>query len=616
MPGSSHWVERRYWPFVVVALALGSWLRAPALHATMASDDWDHYAMATGMFPVQRAPWDYYTFIANDPVERQVLRDSGRLPWWSDPDIYIAFLRPIASLSLWVDHHVLGSDQLLAHVHSAAWWWLGALAVAAVLRQLLPATVALGAVALYALDDAHALPLAWSANRGELIAVALMVWALWARLEQQRRGLTRHRWLAVALVCAAMLCGEHALPMLGFLIACVLAEQGSPWRARSLELAALLAPALVYLVVRAAMGYGASSSGFYVDPFSEPLRFLEALKIHAPLLSGDLLFGYAADYWYGEPPWRDPLLRLGLVPAGWLDAGPLHDFQLGCGVLALGVVLIALFALGRPGVPETARPLRWLLAGAVLALVPLAATLPMTRLTMGPSLAFHALFAWLASQACQALGELRGAARPGRRVGTVLVLALLLGAHGVQAAARGRELAEHYRADSRAQARWVARAKLGGAQLTERHVFMLGSGDLASSYSLPFVRSFTGTSVPKTSELLLPPHSGPLVVERVSANILDVSARTKDGFREFRTSAYRREDRDFETGDILPGSRFSVVVIAAKRGLPTRLRFVFPRPLEAADYLFVYPTKAGIAPLALPPIGRVGRLSAPTWPKP
>ena len=60
----------KYWLVVAVLLALGSWLRAPALDATLVSDDWDHYAMATGVYPVARAPWDFYDFIGDSAAER------------------------------------------------------------------------------------------------------------------------------------------------------------------------------------------------------------------------------------------------------------------------------------------------------------------------------------------------------------------------------------------------------------------------------------------------------------------------------------------------------------------------------------------------------------------
>jgi len=577
----------------------------------MASDDWDHYAMASGAYPVARAPWDFYRFISADPIERQALSASGRLPWWSDPEIRIAFLRPLASVSIWGDHALLGTSQRLAHVHSLLWWWLGALAAAAVLRRLLPSGVALLAVALYAVDDAHALPVAWSASRAELIAVAAMTWALWAQLEHQRLGGARHRWLAVALVAVGMLSGEHAVALVPLVLACALAERDKPLRNRLLESLALIAPVLVYLGARAVMGYGTAGSRYYLDPFGEPMRFVRSLDVHVPLLAADLLLGYAADYWYSEPPWRDGLLDLGLVPRAWLDAGPLHELQRGLGLLSLGVVILAWLALGRAS-PASARPLRWLLAGALLSLVPLAAALPMTRLTVGPSLAFHAAFAWLVATA---FDELRSAGPLVRRAGAAVLCIAPLAVHGVHAAVRARELTEHYAADSRTQMAWVARAPLGD-RLNGRHVFVLGSSDLAASFSLPFIRRFAGASAPATSELLLPPFSGPLLLQRISPSILDVSSRSKHGFTEFRASAYRREDRDLKVGEYLAGPRFSVVVMAERHGVPTRLRFVFARPLEDPAHLFVYPTDAGLLPLSLPVVGQSRRLPAPAWPRP
>ena len=98
-------------------------------------------------------------FVDGSAAEVRALQDRGVLPWWSAPDLKLAMFRPLASALVLLDRALFGADPWLRHLHSALWWGLGVLAVAWVLRLLLPVATALLATALYALDGAHTLPL-------------------------------------------------------------------------------------------------------------------------------------------------------------------------------------------------------------------------------------------------------------------------------------------------------------------------------------------------------------------------------------------------------------------------------------------------------------------------
>lgn len=579
------------------------------------SDDWDHYAMFSGVYPTPRPAWDYFDFVS-DGADRHAQLDSGRLPWWTDPELRLSFLRPLSSVSLWADHAIAETSRvaLVAHVSSALWWVLGAFAVAGLLGQLLPPVAALLATLLYALDDAAAVPVSWSANRAELLAVALTSGALWAHVVWRRSGLTRHRLAALALAVLAILSGEHALAMAVFLAACELGEPGRALGARLRGATLLITPALAYLVVRAALGYGVTGSMFYSDPIAEPGRFAQALALNVPLLVGDLAFGYSADAWYWGPTWRDSLLELHIVPKTWLEYGTLRDVQHALGLFALCAVVLGWMALVRRATSATARSLCWLLAAAVLALVPLAGALPMSRLTLGPSIAFHAAFACLAVRAWQ---RVRAAGPLWARAFAALLCALLLGVHGVHAATRSRRIAEHYQRSSRVEERWITRAPaLDDPTLSRRHVFVISATDAGTSFSLPFVRRFWGRTAPLTSELLLPSYRGAMWLQRIDRHVIDVWSPSYDGLSDFRRSAYRREEASFAAGQHIEGPRFSVTVVDQQQGVPTRLRFAFARPLEDHRYLFVRATEAGLTPVVLPRPGQVMKLPAPVSPRP
>jgi hypothetical protein len=143
-------------------------------------------------------------------------------------------------------------------------------------------------------------------------------------------------------------------------------------------------------------------------------------------------------------------------------------------------------------------------------------------------------------------------------------------------------------------------------------VFVLSANDGATLFSLPFVRHFGGHSMPASSEVLLPPFRGVLALRRPNANVLDLVAA--HGLSEFRNSAYRRDDREFQVGQRWLSERFSVEVLATERGVPRHLRFVFARALEDPSYLFLYPTAEGLRPYSLPPAGVTRPLPEPAWP--
>jgi hypothetical protein len=615
MPAHFAWHSdrARYWGFVALAIALGIVLRSAALHGSLLGDDWDHYAMWAGAYPVQRSALDMFDFVGGGAAERLALLHSGRLPWWSDPGIQLSFLRPLASALAYFDYAVLGPAASASHHwHTAAWWALSVVAVAGVLVRSVPRPVATLAILLYAVDDAHALPVAWSANRGELVAVASMLGALCAHLDwlQQRR---RHsRVISIALVCCGMLSGEYALALFGFFVAHALFAQRAPARLRFRALAPLALPVVAYLIARSWLGYGTAGSSFYVDPVRDPDRYLISSLARVPMLLADLVFGYPAEWWYGDPPWRSHLVdALGRMPDAWLSPAHVHDVQLGLGVLGLALLSLGLAQLVRRSPQRARHPLVWLLCGALLGLLPLCGVLPMSRLCIGPSLGFHTALAWLAVRAARSV--IRRGAIPGRLLASA-VIAGIFSVHGVYAATRSRSETRQYALRAGTEEAWVKHAEIAASGLATRHVIIVSAHDLASQFSLPFVRRLHGLSVPASSELLLPAWDGPLELTRVADNVLDVRAVHSSDSAAFRTSAYRLSTSEYRQRQVFTGENFTVVAMAVEHGNPTQLRFAFKRPLGDQSYVFLYPVANGLRALHLPDVGSAVRLGPPAWP--
>jgi hypothetical protein len=602
----------RYWILVGLAIVSGVALRRAALYGSLLGDDWDHYAMWASAYPVRRSALDMFNFVGLPATERLALLRSGRLPWWTDPDFHLAFLRPLPSVLAYFDYALLGPESPLRHHwHSAVWWAASVAAVAAVLVRSVPRSVAVLAVVLYAVDDAHALPVAWSANRGEFVAVALMFGGLAAQLDWMQRRRPVSRVVSLLLVSAGMLAGEYALGLFGYFVAYALCADRSRGWAWVRTHAPLAAPVVVYLVAHAGLGYGTVGSSFYVDPFREPLRYAHASVVRIPVLLADLGFGYAAEWWYGDPPWRQRFIQDYGLPEAWLSPSNLYYVSIGLGLLSLALVLVALFRLRRRAPEGPGHPLVWLLWGALLALLPVSGALAMSRLTIGSALGFHAALAWIVVGAGRAVVQ---QAATWKRLLAVAVVAAVLGVHGVHAALRGRDEAAHYALRSRLEEDWVLHAEIAAGDLSARHVIIVSARDLASQFCLPFVRRLHGLSVPSSSEVLLPTWDGPLELTRVADNVFDLRATRLSDSRAFRTSAYRLESSEFQRGQVFVGERFNVVVMAVEHGDAVQLRFAFPKSLDDRRYLFLYPVSDGLKQLRLPAVGGTVHLQPPPWP--
>lgn len=568
--------------------------------------------MVRGVYPVARSPLDLFSVIADRPGERAALLRSGRLPWWSDPEIRISFLRPLASLSTYADYAWLGAARVPARGHwqSLLWWSLCLIAVAGMLERVLPRSIALLACVLFAVDDAHALPVAWSASRAELIGFASVIAALWAHIAWTQRPSRRSRVLAVLALSLGVLAGEHALALFTYVVAYSLIAAPGSMRQRLLGLAPFVLPVVVYFAIHAALGYGASGSSFYSDPFSDTARFAAALPGRVTQLLGDTVFGYTAEWWFGLPPWWTSVAKTG--PAHWLLHDDPHVLQLAVGVVAILIVLGGLWHAWRAQSDPVAAQMRWLLAAALASLLPLCGTFAMTRLTVAPALGIDAWLAWIAIRAWQRLRT--GGALGPRVVAATLGAAILL-FHGVVIAQRTHEASDVYAAWSRNEEAWVDRARLGGHELTTRHAIVISANDIATQFSLPFIRYRHGKSMPASSQLLVPPAFRPIELARTAPNVLELRSTDPAGHPGFRNSAYRLESTDFLAGDRFTTPTFTVEVVAVNAGNPTSLRFTFEKDLEDASYLFLYPREEGLKPLELPPVGTRVQLPPPAAPR-
>jgi hypothetical protein len=128
----------------------------------------------------------------------------------------------------------------------------------------------------------------------------------------------------------------------------------------------VLAVTAGYVVLYKGMGYGAHGSGSYLDPTGEPLVYAAVLPMRLLALTGGLLAAMPVDLW---------VLFLSLRPLLSLT-----------GLAALLLFAYLLWCCWPVLEERHRRALRWMIPGTALSLLPVAATFPMNRLLLVPSI--------------------------------------------------------------------------------------------------------------------------------------------------------------------------------------------------------------------------------------
>lgn len=219
-----------FWIAVIIGLSIGVWLRWSVLDAGFFSDDFDHYAMRNGLYPVERAHLDMFNFSDGSQAENRALMQSGHFPWWTHPSVHLSMWRPLSSALMSFDFAVFETNARLFHVHSLIWWAALVLAVGSVLWQVLPKPSAAVAIVLFAIEEGHGLPVAWPANRSTLVASAFGFFALALHLRWRGRGRRLDRVGFIACSVLALAAGEYAFTPFAYLVAYELLRPGASTR--------------------------------------------------------------------------------------------------------------------------------------------------------------------------------------------------------------------------------------------------------------------------------------------------------------------------------------------------------------------------------------------------
>ncbi len=361
------------------AVIAGVALSLPTLAGGFQVDDHWHAIALRGdpAWPEFRlAAWDVFRFFDGSPAHTKALMDRGVVAWWTDLDVRVAFVRPLASLSHALDHQLFPGTPAAMHLHSILWFGV-LLAVASALVGRFLSGPARGLAALfYAISCARGVTVGWIAQRNSLIAGAL---ALGAILLHDRAAKREGSVLFGPLLFGlSLLGGESALAALGVLAAHAWFVDPRPRPFRFLVPYGALF--VGWAVLYRAVGGGVRHSAGYTDPLADPLRFARGAVVHLPLLLGSELGAPLPDAW--------PAVGLGVRVA-----------LLGLACLALAFAVRAL----------TDRLDRFFLAAAVLSVLPGCATFPSGRLLTIAGVMLVCLQARLVARLLE--GGLRGSLR-------------------------------------------------------------------------------------------------------------------------------------------------------------------------------------------------------------
>jgi hypothetical protein len=528
--------------------AIGAALFSPAVLTPLFLDDYLQGAMVEGTFPSSRSPFNLYDFV-NDH-DRGTLTERGLLPWWSHPKLAIRFFRPLSSALLWIDHRVFSHAPLPMHLHSLFWWAAAVLAVRFLYKQIFSARVTLFATAIFALAPCHALPIAWVANRETLVSLVFGALALLSQARWREHRRSRDGGLAALLFTVSLLAGgEYALCFGGYVLAMDVILRESVMR-RVSGWAPFLVPAVAYLTVRGALGYGTVGSGFYSDPISDPGAFLAGAPSHAVSL---LAIGWLS---LDSEAWRVGVSR-------WLLAVIVCAAGAGLVIPVRG----ALAALA----PPARNAAIWLLVGSALALVPTLAVVPARRLLGVSMIGVSIVVALLLERAWFPLEGEPNVSR-GRAASLASLAALGLGfAHLVHGPGTAWLQSRQHRQDAADFQSRVSklRARIGDPKQANVGVVR----GLAGAFFAPFALDPRGRT-PKRWCVLS--HAGHVLVLRHDALTVDlVAAEGRGLFPIGERNLYRSEGVPFRVGDEIAVRGLHVTVLEVGENGPRSARFVF-----------------------------------------
>jgi len=491
-----------------------------------------------------------FVFNDGDPERNARMMDTGRLPWWTTPTFRHASFRYLSVVTMQLDYLLWPDRPALMHLHSLLWLALLVAAATLLYRQIMgPAWLAGLAALLYAVDDAHSIPAAYLANRNAVIAAGFGVLSLLSFAHWRRDGWRTGAFLSPGFLALALAAGEIALATAAYLASYALfLDRGGLWaRLKALvpHGVVLLLWAAIYKLGR----FGSEGSGFYTDPLGDPVGFALAFAERAPFL----LLGQ----------WTPIPSDLALASGAGIE-----------GLFELSLIVAGLLALLLFPIVRRDPAARFWCLGALLSLLPIAATGPQNRLLIFVGIGSMGLLAQLMQALVSGVPRSRW-----WRVPAWGAAALLLVSHLVVAPPLGLAFVDFQVSATRAMVRAIASVP-HDERVAEQDLILVNPPEFTYPVgAIPVVKRVAGLPAPRRIRTLSAGISV-VTVERLDSRTLSI--HLADGlFPDPFTRYFRSKEHGFLDGQRFQIEGLSVEVQALNEdGDPQLIVYRFDVPLE------------------------------------
>jgi hypothetical protein len=517
-------------------------------------------------------------FVFVDPRTTANQMAVGNLPWWTLESSQIAFFRPVAVLTFWLDYQLWPNSSMLMHAHNLAWYLAVCVAAAMLYRRVMGRTVASGlATLLFAINFPHVNAVYSIAARSQLMAIFFGILVILIYDRSLRKDWKIGSWLGPPCLLVSLLSAEAGIAVVGYLAAHLIFIDRRPWNTRVRGMIPYVLVVFGWRLVYSALGYGVWGSGFYLDPLAEPLRFAFNIVKQVPIL---LL---------GQWILPDPVVYAGFSTVG----------QIGYWVFAVLVLIVLTLLLG-PMFGKIRRARFWGF-GMLLAAIPICGvSLASGRHLMILSIGAIALMAQFITGRLNEVDHLLFHQR--WKTFSLAVAVLLLSLHGLIYPIMASTI------------RWVAdpipdMMNLGALPgLEGKDLIIVNSPSPGQSIYLLPLRQVQGQTLPEHLRILAPAHT---VVSVTRTGVDRITIRPEDGFllptqldfegdiKPFPLAhlayTYRYGDAFFRgteqtltlDGEVtLPGLRVRVQSLTSD-GRPLEAEMIFDHGLENQDLLWM-----------------------------
>ena len=587
------------------------------LSAGFLADDLFHISMLEGLFG------DYsighlYAFAPEDPESTARHIERGSLPWWTHPQFRFVMLRPLSSLLIAFDHAAFPRLPFVHHLHTLVWFFAVLLLTFRVLRLATSTWIALVATTTFAIDETMAWMVAWLANRCALVSTAFVMLALAVHLRADpQRPWSRERGLELLFWALAFSGGEYAVGGVALLCGYELAGHRAPWRTRVLALWPALVVMLVFISTYVAIRGGVYGATTYIDPFTDTAQFLKSAADRLPRMAGEVwvnMNGESERFYLryqgsGLAQWVMPDDGADILVQAWRHA----RFVM---ALTAIVVLPAWWLARNHLTADERRGIHWIVVGATLALVPVAAIPPATRSLMIANLA-AAIFVGAVTVAAvrawrKAVPKRAGpwAQRIALAVWTLAILYIHIWREwGYVGQVQGALLSAKHSYE-----KFYANAHFDEHSVKDKHVVVIATSGLVTGIHGVSMMNVLGYDMPATWHVLAMGPRG-YTVRKLGPRTLEVAAVGNTMHWSPEEALFRSPADALLQGDTVDAGVFTARVIADGGGIsPSSVLFKFEYRLDDPRLVFFVSGRKGLEPFEIPPKGKMIAVHPPTLP--